>query len=242
LAAPHRLKHYEILYIQRGSGRLTVDLRRYDFTDNVIFYLSPGQYRLFELRGDVEGYQISLTHDFLHLNDLTVNYSAGEWAMRANPELDDVVKRVYKEYMKQDYLSHEILKSLLKILLIYLKRAGRCNVDSCGESATDNGIVQKFFALLQGHFVTKKLVADYADWLCITPNYLNAVVKKQTGFPASHHIQQYIILEAKRHALYSRVRMKEVADRLGFEDTAHFSKFFKNYSGMNFSAFKRNFT
>jgi AraC-like DNA-binding protein len=33
--------------------------------------------------------------------------------------------------------------------------------------------------------------------------------------------------------------MKEVADNLGFCDYAHFSKFFKNYSGISFSTFRK---
>jgi len=43
-----------------------------------------------------------------------------------------------------------------------------------------------------------------------------------------------------RLAVYSDVCMKEIAYLLGFSDTAHFSKFFKKSTGMNFSEFKRN--
>jgi AraC-like DNA-binding protein len=68
---------------------------------------------------------------------------------------------------------------------------------------------------------------------------LNRIVKKLSGFPVSYHIQQQIVLEAKRLAHYSDRSMKEIAYMLGFEDLAHFSKFFKNNSGMNFSNFKK---
>ena len=84
------------------------------------------------------------------------------------------------------------------------------------------------------------MVSDYAGQLCVTPNYLNRTVKKVTGFTASHHIQQQIILEAKRKAIYSSVSMKEVAYYLGFDNLAHFSKFFKNNCGMNFTDFKKS--
>jgi AraC-like DNA-binding protein len=33
--------------------------------------------------------------------------------------------------------------------------------------------------------------------------------------------------------------MKEIAYHLGFSDSAHFSKFFKNTTGMNFTDFKK---
>jgi AraC-like DNA-binding protein len=88
-------------------------------------------------------------------------------------------------------------------------------------------------------FITHKKVTEYADHLAVTPNYLNEIVKRASGFPASHHIQQRIVLEAKRHATYSDSSMKEIAYHLGFDDIAHFSKFFKNVVGQSFTDFKK---
>jgi YesN/AraC family two-component response regulator len=65
------------------------------------------------------------------------------------------------------------------------------------------------------------------------------IVKRHTRQPAGYHIRQRIVQEAKRLALYSDVCMKEIAYLLGFSDTAHFSKFFKKSTGINFSEFKR---
>ena len=72
-------------------------------------------------------------------------------------------------------------------------------------SCNDREIVRKFIALVKAHFTTKKFVSDYADDLCVSPNYLNFVIKKITGYPASYHIHQYIVLEAKRHATHTRL-------------------------------------
>jgi AraC-like DNA-binding protein len=84
-----------------------------------------------------------------------------------------------------------------------------------------------------------KMVAEYAEELSVSPNHLNEIVKKVSGFPASHHIRQRVLLEAKRLAAYSGASMKEIAYSLGFEDIAHFSKFFKNLSGSNFTSYKK---
>ena len=106
-------------------------------------------------------------------------------------------------------------------------------------SKKEKELVSRFVEHLNKDFATKKLVSDYADDLCISPNYLNTIIKKVTGFPASHHIQQCIIREAKCRALHSGAMMKEIAYDLGFNDLAHFSKFFKNYSGSSFSSFMK---
>ncbi|WP_409998185.1 helix-turn-helix domain-containing protein [Escherichia coli] len=48
--------------------------------------------------------------------------------------------------------------------------------------------------------------------------------------------------EAKRMAIYSETSMKEIAYSLGFDNLAHFSKFFKNNSGSSFSNYRKNAT
>jgi AraC family transcriptional activator of pobA len=87
--------------------------------------------------------------------------------------------------------------------------------------------------------IAKKMVSAYARDLHVTANYLNETVKKASGSPASYHIQQRIILEAKRKARHVRTSMKEIAYGLGFADLAHFSKYFKRASGINFTDFKK---
>jgi AraC family transcriptional activator of pobA len=237
---PDRLNSFEILFVKEGKGILVVDSREYSLRDNTFFCLAPGQYRHLQSDNDPTGDRISFSIQFFLLADSHANYYTSEWYSSSTIELGDLVGRMNHELSMCDNASWEIIRSLFKVFMIYLRRMSATNSDPLEANAKDKLIAQRFFMLLQKHYVSKKLVADYADKLCITPNYLNAIVKRQTGFPASYHIQQCIIVEAKRHAIYSDLRMKEVAERLGFEDYAHFSKFFKNYSGMNFSKFRRS--
>ena len=155
--------------------------------------------------------------------------------------MEEMAEKMVKEYSNFFLLRSEILKGYLKIFLIYLTR--QFERSSQTETQSKNiDLVKKFLALIEEDFITKRMVTDYADKLIVTPNYLNEVVKKTTGFPASHHIQQRIVLEAKRQAAYSSLTMKEIAYQLGFDDTAHFSKFFKNVSGESFTDFKKKNT
>jgi AraC family transcriptional regulator, transcriptional activator of pobA len=237
---------YKIIWIKSGTGTMTSDIFKFPVSENSVYCFAPGPYRNLESPCTAEGYYISLSQTFLYQLESAVDFS---FFFSADPptvihpdlEMEDLFVKMYDEYRGQHFLRSEILKGMLKVFMIYLSRQFEKNNQRKpdGWCQRDNEIVRKFFMLLKKHLTTKRLVAEYADELCITPNYLNAIVKKQTGIPASHHIQQGIILVAKRHAMYSSLSMKEVADKLGFEDYAHFSKFFKNYSGVNFSSFKK---
>jgi AraC family transcriptional regulator, transcriptional activator of pobA len=245
----YRTNSFEIIWVKKGSGVLSVDLQKNSILQDTIYCIAPRQLRLFQSINGMRGYYIALSAELLHTLEnqvdfdlLTAQYGGGRnlplvhTAQETLGELEELVTKMIREFQNTLPMKSELLKGYLKIFMIYMSRKITITEPIYHK---DSEMVRKFMTLLKKNFATKKLVADYAEELCVTPNYLNLIVKKITGYPVSHHIQQYIILEAKRQALYSGSRMKEIADFLGFEDYAHFSKFFKNYSGMNFSNFKK---
>ncbi|MCG2617429.1 helix-turn-helix transcriptional regulator [Terrimonas sp. NA20] len=251
-AIPHRHNYYVVIWVKKGTGVHLIDLDKFELQDNTVYCISPGQVHLLKQNGDAEGYVISFTNDFMGTEEsnLELLFSSGLFnTFSQSPvikvekdladELDDTVHRMMKEFANFYILRSEILRGFLKIFLIYLTRQFEKSSQQPAQSKNID-LMRRFLASLEKNYTTKRMVTDYADELVVTPNYLNEVVKKVSGFPASHHIQQRIILEAKRQAAYSGVTMKEVAYHLGFDDMAHFSKFFKNASGLSFTDFKKS--
>jgi AraC-like DNA-binding protein len=250
-AGPAGTTAFEIIWVRRGAGHILVDLARHPVRDHTLFYVAPGQTRQLQLSAPAEGYVISFTESFL--GEEEVGFGLGAYAglidqFRQHPamrigeelagEIGDIAGKLLKEYNNFFPQRSEMLRRYVKILLIHLGR----QLEPAGPAATHRQpvLVRKFIALLEKHFREKKMVADYAGQLSVSPSYLNEAVKKTFGYPASHLIRQRVVLEAKRKALYSDANMKEVAYSLGFEDIAHFSKFFKNTAGVNFTDFRRD--
>ncbi len=246
-----RLALYEITWIKSGAGIIGIDSKNYPVKDNSVYCFVPGQLRRYNINDDINGYRLSFSPDFLctgtfnsrlagwldsYGTDKTVPVVEVDDDMQR--EMEDITRKMQNEFSNYYLLRSEILAGLLNILMIYFSRKLQITPgDLC--MSKDTELVRRFKALLKDNFKDKKLVADYAGELCVTPNYLNRTVKKITGFTASHHIQQHIVLEAKRQAAHSNITMKEIAYILGFDNLAHFSKFFKNNSGMNFTSFKK---
>src|SRR5258706_839140 len=242
---PERLNRFEIIWVKKGNGVLQVDGQEFHFSGSVVYFVAPGRMRQWSTEVSVEGYYISFTHEFLYLSEGYSNNSA--WLEQCNDQLFMVTNSIgekmaseldfiagkmkweYKNYFNQKL---EVLKGLLNIFLIYFSRN---LTEPHGEvlQSRETELVKKFMNLLKRDFTKQKLVIEYAGQLYVTPNYLNRVVKKVTGLTASHHIQQQIIMEAKRQAMHSQVSMKEIAYGLGFDNLAHFSKYFKTNSGIN---------
>lgn len=248
----HRHNYFVIIWVVSGSGTHRVDLVEYPVRDNTIFCIAPGQVHEMRTEGPVRGYVISFTQEFLGAHDnqaaqifrCSVASSTDEGPVipvsaSMNAELADIVVKLEKEYQHFFLLRAELLRSFLKIFLVYLSRA--VDLTAVAPAPTRHGeLVRQFSDLLEKDFRTGHSVSGYAARLLVSPNHLNDVIKKNTGQPASYHIQQRITLEAKRMAMYSGVTMKEIAYDLGFDDVAHFSKFFKNVTGKSFTDFKKN--
>ncbi|MFA6057702.1 MAG: helix-turn-helix domain-containing protein [Taibaiella sp.] len=93
-------------------------------------------------------------------------------------------------------------------------------------------VTKTFKALLEHNFTTAKKPTEYAQQLNISVAYLNECVKNTTGHSVSHHIQQRIILEAKRLLYHSDKSVKEIATELGYDDYPYFSRLFTKVAGI----------
>lgn len=172
-----------------------------------------------------------LLREFLQSPELTIEKEVAE-------DLQDLASLMLRERQKYSLLRAEILSKYLKIFMIYYRNELRKHASYDLKLTTSNSLVNDFFSELESNFKECRTVGHYAKALYVTPNYLNHVIKTRTGFSARYHIQQRILLAAKK-AARTHSTMKEIAFHLGFNDMAHFSKFFKNVSGLNFSEFKK---
>jgi YesN/AraC family two-component response regulator len=150
-----------------------------------------------------------------------------------------LLKSMQQEFLGADRHRLLFLQSLLRMMIILLNRNILASGTAARVPSTDADHVNLYFELVQKHFITKKKVSDYARMMSIPASYLNVVVKRTSGNTAKHFIRQQIVLEAKRLATWEGKNLKETAYLLGYEDVAHFSKFFKQAAGITFSAFRR---
>lgn len=242
---------YSMIWIENGKGEITIDVTKFTIEENTIYYIKPGQVLTLEIDKHSKGFIICFDREFFELSEkkaselintpLFSNY-LNVPVIKINNEINSFMKSIAAE-MLQEYKNYfdlrlEILKGLLKIFIIYLSR----HFDNgCQNNfySRKTELVNNFFTLLEKNFTIKKQVKEYAGVLAVTPNYLNDIIKEISGFNAGYHIQRRIILEAKRRAIFEGYSLKEIAYNLGFLDPSHFSKYFKNSSGINFTDFKK---
>ena len=248
---PHRHLHFEIAWVVSGEGLYCLELDSYPLADNTIYCVPPGRIHQLQASDTTEGYVLSFYTDFIYLaterggrpffDDFLGGFYNGN-IIRVNKGLESVIGRILNEMIKEFdnyfFLRSEVLSGLLKLFLAYLERQSGSECQKFVRSR-EVELVTNFYSKLEKHFLTRMTVNQYANELKVSAGHLSDVVKRISGFSASYHIQQRMILEAKRLITYSDANMKEVAYKLGFDNTFHFSKFFKKVAGVNFTEFRK---
>lgn len=243
-------EYYRIIWIQDSSAIYCIN-NTIIRTGPTLYCICPGQPVTFLSNASCNGFIIGFTDEFLNghqdNNDAITSYRLfksfkDNFVVTPGPSslsaMNDLMLIFLGENGLGDLLWTEITARHLKIFLLYLvqhmisKQAENCN-------QYNNTLANKYLDLVEAQFTIKKSVRDYARALYVTPNHLNKIVKDETGFTARQHIQKKIISAAKREIYMSGISMKQVAHQLGFDDIAHFSKFFKKASGISFSGFKK---
>ena len=143
-------------------------------------------------------------------------------------QLDQITEAMENEFTVSDSLQEEMLRILLKRFIIQFTR----------EQESGFEIVRQYYNLVDEHYRTKKQVQDYADMLHKSPKTLSNIFSTCKLPSPLRVIHERVEAEAKRLLLYSNKSAKEIADILGFEDQASFSRFFKNMTGQSAVQFR----
>lgn len=151
---------------------------------------------------------------------------------------DDVfsaLKKLVEAYdSSQGFASAEAQKSMIRALLQLVKPP----FEQAQQLPSAPTSLQRFMMLVSQHFNEKRNVADYAEMLHITPNYLNELCSENLGVTAKALIEEQVMLEIKRLLFHTDLSIKEIAYQLNFDDPSYFVRRFKEKTGLTPAAFR----
>ena len=250
---PHRHNFYTVLIINKAKGTHSIDFNDYPLGNNQIFFISPGQ--VHQMREDeaAVGYSMVFSSQFLIKNNIAFSFIKdlhlfNEFGQSppltlSQEEIDKInayAEDIFKLHHSEQAFKYDAIGSLLKLILIQCNNVCSLPNDFNQDLGSKNSTLVKFKDLVNIHHKEWHATSNYAEELFITPDYLNRIVKSQTGKTAKEHIQSRIIVAAKRLLYFSELSNKEIGFELGFSEPANFSAFFKHAEGQSPSQFKAN--
>jgi AraC family transcriptional activator of pobA len=249
---PHKHNYYTVIWSYTATGKHIIDFKEYPIEPQHLFFVSPEQVHQVISDSNPTGIVILFTPEFLQKNSIREDFITNLKLFRDSDETPPLPinktmqarLKVFADEMLQAFQSDndmrfETLGAYLKLFLIECN--GHCSLfpDSNTQSIeVGRSLVQRFKTLVDENYKNWHQVQDYANALNVSPNYLNEVIKSSINKSTKDYIQNRIILEAKRMALFTNKSIKEIGYDMGFDDPSHFSKFFKTYTNLTFAEFK----
>lgn len=102
----------------------------------------------------------------------------------------------------------------------------------------DNAVLQAK-QYIEAHYQRDCSLQTIAAHVHVTPNYLSNLFKKETGIGLSNYVAQLRIEEAKLLLQHSRLRMTEIAEQVGFDNSSYLTFVFKKMTGESPSQFRK---
>lgn len=158
-----------------------------------------------------------------------------------NEAIGGAIEMIKEEFDQQDQNQEEMLRLLLKQIIIRCTRLARIQLlgeDAAAHHPENINLVRRFNVLVEEHFRTKKQVSDYASIMYKSSKTIGNVFSKVSNKSPLQVIHERVALEARRLLLYTDKNSREIGFDLGFEDPAQFSRFFKKMTSETTISFK----
>ena len=252
---PDRLQpHYHDFFqvsLLRGDGRLMHDFREKDIHGLTLLFIAPGQVHTVAPGASMTGTIVSFTRDFFDAGSETATRLLLEFPLYFAPgvlpwlsldpsletEIPALFRELQSEYDQARTDAPEVLRALLRILLVKTARLHHARADAPRANRA-SALVHDFQLAVEKHFRDWPSLAPYARELGVSVNHLNDIVSAATGRAAGEHIRLRRLLSAKRRLLHSDLTISEIGYQLGFKDPSYFTRFFRRYEKLTPAAFR----
>lgn len=251
--APHRHNYYTVLVVDKAEGEHIIDFSSFPFEARQLFFVAPGQVHQVYEKGKPKGYALTFSTAFLVQNGIPLqfieelhlfeNYGYSPPLVLPEEQFEvcsDYAEKIFELHQGDHPLKIQSIGAYLKLLLIESYAYCDLKPDERAKQSKSNSVLRSFKEKVEASYAQEHTTGFYADSLHITSDHLNRTVKSLLGKTVKEYIQARITVEAKRLLYFTDLSIKEVGYKLGFNEPANFSAFFKKCTRKSPQEFKKS--
>lgn len=234
----HRDDYYIFGMMIRGSLCCDIDFNTTVVREGELQFISPGQIHRFISGDDFEGWMLIADNSLIgetykHIFDRLLFRSTVTKA--SIPEMEEL-QAIFSIIRNRIHnkADNAVVRNLVSAFIGLF--ANQFQESCSGQADYSERRVELIISLrrlLDSDLPISHTPSYYAAKLNISTVYLNEIVHSVLGLSTREFIRNEIILRSKRLLYHSGMTVKQIADTLGFEDNAYFTRLFTKATGMS---------
>lgn len=231
------------MFCIEGQYDLTCGLEHYDLSEDFFAMALPGDivslYPKAEMKGKIR--IMALSDDLIKemsLDMINAQIAFKTRAVKVSRHLKLLIhhfRNLFRSIISQPHdNTRKSLALLISSMFIEMTRIWNIQGEDVGVHRTSD----MFIAMVNKEHMEHRDLEYYASRMNLTPKYLSAVIKKETGQTALQHIVDRVIMEAKYYLKHTDMSVKQIAYELNFNNQMDFYRYFKRHEGTSPSDFR----
>lgn len=251
-----RRDFFKIMLLQGNSVFHYGDISVRTEGNTLLFFNPTVPYTYDPMREGTKGYFCVFREGFfreslrINLNELplfsTMKYPIFSLTENQNLEIEELFEKILKELDTDYQYKFELIKTYISEIIFFAIKL-QPSEGVAAHPKPGQRITSVFLELLERQFPIENNSQRFefrspkviADRLSVHVNHLNRAIRNTTGRTTTHLISERITAEAKALLKYTDWNIAEISYVLGFEDQAHFNKFFKKRTKMTPSTYRQ---
>jgi AraC family transcriptional regulator, transcriptional activator of pobA len=246
----HLHEHFEqLIVIRRGSGTVTFDDRQHTFHAPATLIVPSLKVHAYAYEENTERWVVTVAKSyFQELMARTPEFSgvlaSGHCIQyldneREYVELEHVLGKLdWEQRLSARYREIATEALFVDLLVGVLRKIHASGARNVAENDCYQEVHRRFTQMVEEHHTEHWSLQRFADALRVSIPRLRAVCRSVSGESPIKVINARIVLEAQRCLSYTNLSVSQIAYRLGFDDPAYFSRFFKSRCGQAPSLYK----
>ncbi|CAG7597433.1 HTH-type transcriptional activator RhaR [Paenibacillus solanacearum] len=239
---PHYHEMYEIYYLISGERNYLIGNKTYKITPGDLVFIRP--YEIHRATNTSVLYHerivVHFSKEFLGENGAWVDDEHSPFAthtsvialpLTVQKRVEELLYRINSEYRKKEKGFDTLIKAALIELLVTSLRLNRDTMNKSSHYVTPmHQKISSMIRYINENYESPLTLASLAKQFHISPFYLSRLFKKTTGFTFVEYLSTVRIKAAQKLLRETKWKVSFIAEKIGFQDLAHFGKLFKKTS------------
>ncbi|WP_035647145.1 AraC family transcriptional regulator [Flavobacterium sp. ASV13] len=246
---------FEMVFVLEGKGIQIINDHRLPYSSDKLFLIFPEDTHSFEVTEKTKFF-------FIRFHNSYLKTQSSEWIQKLEfifhnhnhlpgcilktvtdkPLIRAMIEALIREEKSRDPQQQEVIKQILNTIITIAAR----NISLVANINFEQTSTMPNLDLL--HYVHQNIYrpdqlksSKMATAFNVSPTYISEYFKTKTGQNIQEYSIAYKIKLIETRLKFTNMRINEIVYEFGFSDASHLNRLFKKYTGLNPSAYKKQF-